>query len=540
MDFIAKIIASVSRQQPSVLGAVMAEISNLHMYSKPMSLRPEADARGIASIMPCIRFVTESGTPISYYLQNSRQERCRALLRPHRHILQAERKYDGLTAWNLTAGLEGLLNRYELAYSRTRLLDGTRSNDLLSEISFLRKRLCSILLQRMHNPASRKQTRFQVVNIRRDGEADVHAAEAEEEEQNVREQTTSSKGSDPGMSDYPMTAGHLEIQAVNEAVKDVANAILSLKKVIKDLPSPLSQDYQTILINSLESVSRNILRFPDCLTSLLVRRKAGLDATRKDRDAAAETLRAAEEKMAAAEAKEMKMVVNTGASEHNKAMADAKMKKATDLLRAVEIREQLIADRERRVARLEEEQALEDLNHGANAAMEDEAEAAAAEARESRHSTGPIMGLTAALEDEKIPPNLELPPARQHVLLSRDTAIASKEEELWHIGNSMAFKETNLHLRETTLFAREQLLEQMKVAQIQLMENRKAQVDSVYAGLVAEGEDLGVKFGALIALKVRVEETQAKVRSLIGDARGMVGRVGEDEGKNKGPRGLDF
>lgn len=535
---ILKIITSVSKEQPSVLAemnlrAVIPDMLNLHVYSKAMSLRAEAEAQQDAFVVPCIRCVTERGTPISYYRQTSDQVQSTALSRLHRRFVQAELEHDHpavrIVLLNYIAGLQGRLSRYELAYNRKTLRDDYKTHDLKAEIEFLRRTLCSLLLQPVAKPESREQTRSQgvdAVNM----ETDVIAAEADVKEQNIHEQT-SSKVSDPGVSDYPMTTGHTEIQAVNEAAREVSNAVLSLKNFIEDLPSQSSQDHQTILHNNLEGVSRGLSRFPDCLTSLLVRRKADLDATRKDKDVAAETLRAAEEKMMAAEAKQMELVLKTETFGRDKDVADEKMEEATELLRAVETREKLVAGRERRVVRLEEEQALEDLHHGANAAMEDEAEAAAAEARESERSTSQIIRPAAVVKNEKSPTYLEQmsnsTSAGEHVLLGVDTAIAAREEELWHKGN-------NLHHRETALFAREQLLEQMKTAQIRLAENWKAQVDTSYAGLEAEGEDLGAKFRALIALKSRVEETQAKARSLIGEARGMVRVGGGDKGEDEG------
>ena len=126
------------------------------------------------------------------------------------------------------------------------------------------------------------------------------------------------------------------------------------------------------------------------------------------------------------------------------------------------------------------------------------------------------------------------PPAGEHVLQATDTTINAKEEALWHRESNLACRETNLHLRETALFAREQLLERMKITQIQLLENWKAQVDTSYSGLEAKREDLAAKFRALIALKSKVEETQAKARNLIGEARSLISKVhGGIEGKEK-------
>lgn len=536
----AEIEASVSGEQPGVLanvdpGVAMAEISNTHMYSEAISLRAKVEAQEPTG-SSYIRCVTECGNPIGCYRHNSSQGQSTGLLRPRTHSVRAGREHGVLIVSGLAAGLEGCPRNYEFVYNRTNLPDGTESNDLRSEITFLRKSLCSLLLQPRAKSGSHEQTQSQAADALREGKADLNAAEGEGEEQNVHEQTTT-EISDPGSSEFPMTTGHLEIQAVNEAVKKISNALLSLKNLIKDLPSRSSQGHHTILQNNLEGVSRDVLRFPDCLTSLLVRRTAELDATRKDREVAAETLRAAEEKMVAAEAKQMELVAKIEAFARDKIVAGERMKEAAELLRAVETREKLVAGRERRVVRLEEEQALEDLSSGANAAMEDGAEAAAAEARENEQSVSPSARLTAAVNNDMFPTGLEkmttTHPARGHVLLGRDTAIAAREEGLWHRENNLAFKETNLHHRETALFAREQLLEQMKIAQVQLVENWKAQVDTSYAGLEAEGEEIGVKFRALIALKGRVDQTQAKVRSLIGEARDMIGRSGKDAGEDR-------
>lgn len=540
---IAKIIASMPREQLDVLrnrnlSAVMTEGFDLRMYSKALSLRAKPEEQETL-VLHYLRCVTEYGNRISYHRQNFTQEQSTALSRPPTLSLQAEREHDDPIVSNFTAELEGFPSSYRLEYNRTKLLDKIRSNDLKSEIIFLRKSLCSLLLQPTADPRSFERMRSQVVDALGDGEADLNAAGPEEEEQDVHKQTTNNEDSDPGLNNFPMTSGHVEIQAVNEAVKKVLNAVLSLKNTIKDLPSPLSQDRQTVLHNNLEGVFRSILRFPDSVTSLLVRRKAELDAIRIDKDAAAKTLRATKEKMAAAEAKQTELLKKTEAFERDKKVADEKMKEVSELLQAVETRESFVAGRERKVVKLEEEQALEDLNYGANAAMEDEAEAAAAQARQSEHSTSPIIGLTAAVKDETFYPDVEkissFPTAGEHLLLAREAAITAKEGEMWHRENNLACRETNLLLRETALFAREQLLEQMKIAQIQLVENWKAQVDTLYAGLEAEREDLAAKFRALIALKSTVGEMQARVRNLIGEARGVISRVGgwgggEDKG----------
>lgn len=515
---------------------------NLRVYAKAMASEVQIKAQE-AIVRPNTTCVTECGNLTGSSWLSSTQEQSTALLRLHRHCVQAERQRDDRVLSDFPAGLECFSKGYELAYNRMSSSDEPGSDDLRSEIKFLRQSLCSLLLQPVVKPGSFQQTGIQVVDALRGRKADLNAARAEQEEQIVREHTTNNN-LDLGTSDFPMTAGHLEIQAVKEAANEVSNAVLSLKNVVEKLPSQASQDHRTALNKNLEDVSSGILQFPDRLTSLLLRRKAGLDATMKDRDAAAETLRLAERKMVAAEAKEMELIAKTEAIDRDRNLLEEKMKEAGEMLMAVEAREKLVGGRERRVESSEEEQALEELNHGANAALEDEADAAAAEAREVEYSTSPSMGFPTTAENENFPPSLEsisnTQPARQHVLLGRDTALAAKEVELWHRENILAFRETNLHHRETALFAREQLLEHMKTAQVKLVQNWKAQVDTSYAGLEAEREDFEARSIALITFEDRVEKTRAKVRNLIGEARGVIGRGGEDVGEDRvGVEGLD-
>lgn len=514
------------------LRVLISEIWNLHVYPKAMSSGVKVKAQE-AIVRPNTTCVTECGNPIGCSWLISTQGQGTALLKPHRYSVQVEpERDDPIVSSSLPAGLEGFPKGYELAYNRMNLPDETGSDDLRSEILFLRKGLCSLLLQRVGKPGSCEQTPTQIVDAQREGKPDLNAAGAEAEGQNIHEHITDEL-SDPSTSDFPMTAGHLEIQAVKEAAKEVLNAILSLKNVIENLPSQASQDHRTILHKNLEGVSRCVSQFPDRLTSLFLKRKAELDAIMKDRDAAAETLRVAKDKMAAAEAKEMKLAAKIEVINRYRNLSEEKTKQATEMLKAVEAREKLVGGRERRVESSEEEQALDELNHGANAALEDEADAAAAEAREvGEYSTSPSAGFATAVANNNFPTSLERTsnthPARQHVRPGMDTAIAAKEEELWHRENALAFRETNLGNRETALFAREQLLEYMKVAQIKLVGNWKAQVEISYAGLEAEREDLEKKFTALDALMGKVEETLAEVRDLIKEARGVIGRGGED------------
>ena len=143
-----------------------------------------------------------------------------------------------------------------------------------------------------------------------------------------------------------MTMGHVEIQAVKEAVQEVSNAVVSMKNWYRKLPARLSYDQQTVLHKDLESVSRDMFRFSDCLASLSVRRKAELVAIGKDGNAAAETLRSAEEMMEATEAMETGLVANIEAIDHDKSLRNERRREV-----AIETREKLVGGRERRVNR---------------------------------------------------------------------------------------------------------------------------------------------------------------------------------------------
>ena len=416
------------------------------------------------------------------------------------------------------------------------------------------------------------------------------AAEAEMEEQNIHEQSTNGIP-DPGVDDYSMTAGHLEIQAVNEAVREISDAILTLKDIVSGLPSELSGDHQTLVQNNLDFVSGRIVRFPDRLTTLLVQRKAELDALKKTRYAAAETLGAAQQRMAAAESREIELVADAEAFEGNKKMADEKMHEVAELLRAVETREKLVARRERKVGNLEEEakferilslgadatmededealaavaiesesstssseiltiaveklrvggrksigvkseeeQVIKDLNLGADAALADAAEAAEAEARETERLTNMSKRLSPAVENGETHAGLDNRSnthSASERVSLRQDALAAKEERLWH-------REVIVSSREGQLQAREKLLESMKLAQFKLVANWRAQVDDTYNDLEAEGEDLGNHFAQLIALRDSVVEKQARVQRLVGVARGLVGAVGVNGAEHQG------
>ena len=230
-DSIAKAIACASGEQPSLLAKMNLRLTidtlNLHMHSEAISLKKEAEARHDALIVPGIHFVMEPGVLTGYDRQRCTQQQSAAL---------STRKYFIIIS---TAGLEDRLHRFELAYNRRTLQGENQTHDLMADIHFLWQGLRPLLLLPTVGPGSRKQMQPQDLDAGRNLDTDVIAAETEVKEQNIHDQTTN-EGSDPRVSDYPMTAGHVEIQAVEEAVKEVSNAVLSLKNVIKDLPSSLS------------------------------------------------------------------------------------------------------------------------------------------------------------------------------------------------------------------------------------------------------------------------------------------------------------
>ena len=89
------------------------------------------------------------------------------------------------------------------------------------------------------------------------------------EGQNTNEPNTN-MASDPGLSAYPMTAGHIEIQAVTEAVRDISIDIIRLKDLIADRSSQFPEDEKAVVYNKVELVSRRIGQFPDSLQTLWV------------------------------------------------------------------------------------------------------------------------------------------------------------------------------------------------------------------------------------------------------------------------------
>ena len=199
-------------------------------------------------------------------------------------------------------------------------------------------------------------------------------AEIEMEGPNTNEPNTS-MALDPGLSAYPMTAGHNEIQAVTEAVRDISIELIRLEDLVDGQSAHFVGDQSALIYNNVESVCRRIRDFPDRLQTLWVQRKAGLDATIKANQDATEFEQEAHGRMVEAYERELELVEDAEKFEVNRGLADEKLKEAVGLLRAVEKREKLVAIRERRVGDLEE---LDDfktpMNLGMDGAMDDESE----------------------------------------------------------------------------------------------------------------------------------------------------------------------
>ena len=416
---------------------------------------------------------------------------------------------------------------------------------------------------------------------------------------------------------YPMTAGHHEIQAVKHAVTEISNAILTVKGWINDLPlSQLSEHQQGIMKNNLEFVSGLIQRFPDRLTTLATMRKREVDGLIKHR-------RIFAERQAAVDSKEKQLVVEAEAFQANRNTATAKLKEGVKMLRAAEKKEKLLACRERRVVGLEEkrvlekllnpgtdgatddnaeadpviasenessseilsadagvevivdrergvekseeEQAVNDLNLGADVAIEDAAEAAAAEKRVIERLNSPSKKSTPAAENGETSPtdlqeqqsNTAHSSSSEHDLLGPDT-IAAKEERLWQREAHFASLEFYVSKREAAVIKRERLLARLKGAHMQQVQNWTAEnekmseglntyADRMHEAVRVEQDGLKVRCRDLIALRDEVRERQDRVWDLIGEAKGMMvgsgsgngggGDGGEGEGAGEGEDG---
>lgn len=303
---------------------------------------------------------------------------------------------------------------------------------------------------------------------------------------------------------YPRTAVHLEIQTVKHAVTEISNAILTVKGMINDLPlSQLSEHQQGVMKNNLEFVSGLIQRFPGRLTSLAAIRKREVDGLIKHR-------RIFAERLAAVDSKEKQLVVEAEAFQANRNTATAKMKEGVKMLRAAEKKEKLLAcrerrvvgleekrvlekflnpgtdgatdddadagvevivDRERRVEKSEEEKAIDDLNLGADVAIEDAAEAAAAEKRVIARLNSSSKKPTPAAENGETSPtdlqeqqsNANHSSSSERYLLGPDT-IAAKEERLWQREAHLTSQEFYVEIREAAVIKGEQLLARLKKA----------------------------------------------------------------------------
>ena len=219
----------------------------------------------------------------------------------------------------------------------------------------------------------------------------------------------------PTAIDYPMTAGHLEIEAMKNGVEDVWIAISHLKHTLNHLHNfntiRFTDDYETTLRYNLDFIYQNIARIPARMTAVVLERKNQLDAFKKDQ-------LAVEEKLAAAVARERELVADAEAFEKTKEMANNKMIEAIKLLRAVKTREKFI---ERRAANRKMEQVPEGLlDMQANAEVGNEAEAAIAAAE---GETGRSGGFTSST---KIP----LPPLKNETYGRRDRRPVESTEKL--------------------------------------------------------------------------------------------------------------
>ncbi len=181
----------------------------------------------------------------------------------------------------------------------------------------------------------------------------------------------------------------------------------------------------------------------------------------------------------------------------------------------------LVAGREQGVVRSGEEQALAELNFGADAAMEDAADAAAAAARWNGHPIRPGSVLIPPVGD----------PNREPTLMRwwRGELIALKEERLWQREVIVSSREGQLLAREAeflegdaALVNREQYLERMITTETRIAKYWRAQV------VVAETLE------ALIATKGTGKEAQAMMWRLVRQARGLFRMGGGGEGKVEG------
>ena len=433
--------------------------------------------------------------------------------------------------------------------------------------------------------------------------------------------------SNPEAHRYTMTEGHLEVQAVKEAAREVSNAIITLNTIIQNLhnnsSTRLAADQEQLIRNNLDIVDTRITRFPDKLTTVILKWRAEIDKAWAYQQQLAMVMADVEARRRSFMARESELVADAEAFERNKTRADAKMKEGLGLLRTAQAKEKHLVARERRLVNSEEHEkflgmvadtnsALEagsagdvavtsesssksgvdirvnsragserpgeipersviatandpvgpertgevpeeiqafvnlDLNRGADAALEDAAEADAVVARRLERQTS-LPGSPA--------------PALEHGGPRSDFAEPSegvlREEKLWHREIVVVPKEISLQARENDIVRREELMEQMIETQTTIMEKCKAQVENIFAEFQAgqEGtrtastnmialqagieetrvkvEQMGEKFRTMVALKATIEGVQAHVGNLIKEARGLTGVGGGDEGQGQ-------
>lgn len=417
-----------------------------------------------------------------------------------------------------------------------------------------------------------------------------------------------------------MTAGHLEIQAMRHAVREITNVISTVKGIINHVPLPgLSEDQHGAIERNLESFSGLIQQFPGHLTTIVVMRKEQVDELIRDRHTVAKFGEVLQMRLAAVDSEEKQLVVEAEAFQANRKAAAAKMKEAVKMLRAAEKKEKLLACRERRVVGLEEKRVLEkflnpgtdgaaddeadadpvissedesstssseilsadagvelvmdserrvekwqeekavhDLHFGADATIEDAAEAAAAERRVMERPNSPTKkparpaaendGETSPADLEKQQSHTTHASSSERDLLGPDT-IAAKEERLWQRETHLASQEFYVQNREAAVLRRERLLAELKRAQMQVLQDSAAQferlhqeveeeVEQMKLALYEQGEELRNQYRYLMTLRGRLrewrdmlrdqfQEWRDSVRDLMREARGLVGASGE-------------
>ncbi len=188
----------------------------------------------------------------------------------------------------------------------------------------------------------------------------------------------------------------------------------------------------------------------------------------------------------------------------------------------------VVAGREQGVVRSGEEQALAELNFGADAAMEDAADAAAAAARWNGHPIRPGSVLIPPVGDPNRELTLmpwwrgELLMLKEERLWHREVIVSSREGQLLAREAELRTREVGFFQRDAALVNREQYLERMITTETRIAKYWRAQV------VVAETLE------ALISTKGTGKEAQAIMWRLVRQARGLFRMGGGGEGKVEG------